>query len=75
MISVDVVFGTLWPSVMVTSVVRLAAEQVDAAQHQIGTFARHHDMDFLPHELAAGIDHIEASLASVPSGCGSGRDG
>ena len=43
-------------------VVRLAAEQVDAPQLQVRALACDDDMDFLPHELAASIDHIEAQL-------------
>jgi hypothetical protein len=40
MTSVEVVCGTLWSTVKVTSVVRLAAEQVDAAQLEVGALAR-----------------------------------
>ena len=42
--------------------VRFAAEQVDAAQLEIGALARGDAMDFLAHQLAAGIDDEQPEL-------------
>ncbi len=41
---------------------RVAAQQIDAAQLEVGAFAGHHAMNFLAHQLAAGIDDEQRQL-------------
>ena len=41
---------------------RIAAEQVDAAQREIGALARDRNVELLAHQLAAGIDDEQLQL-------------
>ena len=44
---------------------RIATEQVDAAQLEIGALAGDGDLEFLPHQLAAGVDDEQLQLGVV----------
>ena len=41
---------------------RVAGQQIDAAQREVGALARRRDADFLAHQLAAGIHDEQRQL-------------